>query len=61
MIFNWSDTAGDYEQRISLLTRWVIEAGTQGIRFGLDLPGHKVDVSNDELQVTKCLQLLALM
>ena len=61
MIFKWGDTAGEKEQRISLLTRWVIEAGAQGIRFGLDLPGHVISPSNDDKQVPKCLQLLALM
>jgi uncharacterized protein (DUF58 family) len=61
MIFRWSDTAGDKEHRISLLTRWVIEAGGQGFKFGLDLPGHEVAPSNDDKQVPKCLQLLALM
>ena len=61
MIFRWSDTSGDKEQRISLLTRWVIEAGAQGIRFGLDLPENHVSPSNKEKQVSTCLKLLALM
>ena len=60
MIFSWDDTRGDKENRISLLTRWVIEAGAQGIRFGLDLPGYKIAPSIDEKQVAKCLKILAL-
>ena len=60
MIFSWDDTQGDKEHRISLLTRWVIEAGAQGIRFGLDLPGYKIAPSMDEEQVAKCLKILAL-
>ena len=60
MIFSWDDAHGDKEQRISLLTRWIIEAGAQGIRFGLDMPGYKLEPSNDERQVTKCLNFLAL-
>ena len=61
MIFRWTDTRGDKEQRISLLTRWVIEAGAQGIRFGLDLPDQKVQPSKNEKQVSICLKHLALM
>ena len=60
MVFSWNDTQGDREQRISLLTRWVIEAGALGIRFAIDLPGVQVTPSNDERQVTKCLKILAL-
>lgn len=60
MVFNWDDTRGDREQRISLLTRWVIEAGALGIRFGIDLPGFQVQPSNDERQIAKCLKILAL-
>ena len=60
MIFNWEDTYGDREQRISMLTRWVIEAGAQGIRFGIELPGVQVQPSNDDGQIAKCLKILAL-
>lgn len=60
MVFSWDDTRGDREQRISLLTRWVIEAGALGIRFGIDLPGVQIAPSNDERQVAKCLKTLAL-
>jgi uncharacterized protein (DUF58 family) len=60
MIFRWNDTVGDKEQRISLLTRWVIEAAAQGIRFGMELPGNKVLPSNNEKQAPKCLTRLAL-
>lgn len=60
MIFTWDDTQGNKEQRISLLTRWIIEAGQQGIRFGLHLPGLKITPSNDEKQIKKCLKILAL-
>jgi len=61
MVFKWNDTVGDKEQRISLLTRWVIEAAAQGIRFGLELPDSRVLPSNNENQASKCLTLLALM
>jgi uncharacterized protein (DUF58 family) len=61
MVFRWSDTTGDKEHRISLLTRWVIEAGTQGISFGLKLPVQELAPSRSEKQVAKCLKLLALM
>ena len=61
MMFEWSDTQGDREQRISQLTRWVIEAGLQGIRFGLVVPGLQITPGNDEKHVNECLKTLALM
>jgi uncharacterized protein (DUF58 family) len=60
MTFHWDDTYGDREHRISLLTRWVIEAGAQGISFGLDLPGQKLLPANDERHMSECLKVLAL-
>ncbi|NOY16523.1 MAG: DUF58 domain-containing protein [Gammaproteobacteria bacterium] len=60
MMFHWDDTHGDKEHRISLLTRWVIEAAAQGISFGLDLPGEKVSPANDEKHISVCLKILAL-
>lgn len=60
MSFNWADTHGDKEHRISLLTRWVIEAGAQGISFGLELPGKKILPANDESHLFECLKALAL-
>ncbi len=60
MTFLWDDTHGDKEHRISLLTRWVIEAGAQGICFGLELPGHKLLPANDERHMSECLKVLAL-
>ena len=58
--FKWEQTFGDREGRISLLTRWVIDAGAQGIKFGLKLPGTSIQPSNDELHIAKCLATLAL-
>ena len=60
MTFHWDDTYGDREQRISLLTRWVIEAAAQGISFGLDMPGQKLLPANNERHMSECLKVLAL-
>ena len=58
--FHWDDTHGDRERRISLLTRWVIEAGAQGISFGLDLPGKNFLPAKNERHMSECLKALAL-
>lgn len=59
--FRWEDTSGDRESRISLLTRWVIDANAQGLKFGMKLPGNNIPPSNDEAHISKCLASLALM
>ena len=60
MIFRWEDTRGDREFRISLLTRWVVEADKQGIRFGLDLPGVTLAADRNDKHAAACLKQLAL-
>jgi len=60
MTFHWDDTQGDREHRISLLTRWVIDAAALGISFGLELPGNKILPANNESHRSECLKALAL-
>jgi uncharacterized protein (DUF58 family) len=60
MIFRWEDTQGDREFRISVLTRWVVEAAHLGIRFGLVLPGIKLPPASNDNHTAECLKQLAL-
>jgi uncharacterized protein (DUF58 family) len=48
------------EQRLSRLTRWVLQAHHGGLRYGLRLPGQQVDLASGEAQKTQCLEALAL-
>lgn len=62
--FSWADTAHfnlNYEQRISLLTRWVIDANQRKQRYGLNLPRGNIAPSNGEMHYHTCLKALALM
>ncbi len=59
--FHWEDTQGEKEERISLLTRWVIDATAQEIRFSLEIPGNKIPASIDKQHSSICLKALALL
>lgn len=48
------------EQRLSRLTRWVLQAHIGGLRYGLRLPGRQLDLASGEPQKTQCLDALAL-
>jgi uncharacterized protein (DUF58 family) len=48
------------EARLSRLTRWVILAARNGLRFGLRLPGIEVELGEGEAQRERCLRELAL-
>lgn len=47
------------EARLSLLTRWIIEAQKNGVAYGLDLPGTRIAPANSSLHQHRCLRLLA--
>ncbi len=48
------------EQRLSRLTRWVLEAHQGGLRYGLRLPGRHIELGVGEAHKTRCLECLAL-
>jgi uncharacterized protein (DUF58 family) len=48
------------EQRLSLLTRWVLEADAQGLSFGLRLPDSELPPQRGATQRAECLRALAL-
>ena len=48
------------EQKLSQLARWIIDAQTQGMSFGLRLPGTTVPMAGGDAQRERCLEALAL-
>ncbi len=58
---DWDTLAGlDEETRLSVLTRWVLDAQQQGVLYGLRLPEQTVNPSNGEPHQRECLKRLAL-
>ena len=50
----------DTEDRLSQLTRWVLEAEEMGVAYGLRLPGVVLESSCGEIHQHQCLKQLAL-
>lgn len=50
----------DIEERLSQLTRWVLEVEDQGLAYGLRLPGTVLEPSRGETHQHQCLKSLAL-
>ena len=58
---DWRETGvADPEARLSRLTRWVLDAHTAGLAFGLRLPGLEIPVQAGEGHLRRCLEALAL-
>ena len=53
-------SAGDVEERLSLMVRQVQDAAGAGLRFGLHLPGVEVAPGSGEAHANRCLRELAL-
>jgi uncharacterized protein (DUF58 family) len=49
----------DLENRLSILTGWVIQAEASGIAFGLELSDEKFAVDSGSLHAERCLHALA--
>lgn len=60
--FDWDElpAALAVEERLSLLTRWVIDAHATGMSWGLRLPGAKLAPASGEAHLHDCLKRLAL-
>ncbi|MDD2885753.1 MAG: DUF58 domain-containing protein [Dechloromonas sp.] len=60
--FDWQDCPpeADHEQRLSILTGWVLVAAAQGWTYRLQLPGQRIPDGQGEAQRLRCLQALAL-
>lgn len=61
MWLRW-EQAGDLapEQRLSRLTRWVLEADSLGLAYGLELPGVTLSPARGDAHRSRCLEALAL-
>jgi uncharacterized protein (DUF58 family) len=51
----------DLETKISRLARWVLDAHTSGLAYGLKLPGATIAMSRGEAHRDRCLEALALV
>ena len=58
---DWVATEGEHEARISLLTKWVIEAHSTNQTYGLKLPASRIEPSNSHAHYHQCLRALALI
>jgi uncharacterized protein (DUF58 family) len=59
---DWSTTPGaDDEQRISQLTRWVLDAHGLKHTYGLRIPSIEISPNNGEAHYHRCLEAIALM
>ena len=56
----WEETRGSVEFRLSLLTRWVLDAEAAGISYGLQLPGRSLMPDRGPRHRHRCLKCLAL-
>lgn len=48
------------EEKISCLARWVLDAHTQNLAYGLRLPGSEIAMARADAQRDRCLEALAL-
>ncbi len=51
----------DHEQRISQLSRWVVDAHAQGLFFGMQLPTETISPAYGDAHYHQCLRSLALL
>ena len=59
--FNYNDIpVDDVEQRLSILTRWVVDADRTREDYGLRLPGKEFEPAHGEAHRRVCLEALAL-
>lgn len=50
----------DLEEKLSCMARWVLDAHSRGMSFGLRLPGRTVELASGDAQRKRCLEALAL-
>lgn len=62
LVFEWEATAamGDTEYRLSVFTRWLLDAEAAGMRWGLQLPGTHLAPSHGSAHLATGLTALAL-
>lgn len=58
---SWQSLAGiEHEQRIAILTAWVLQAESGRLAYTLELPGARLGPSQGEPHRSQCLEALAL-
>jgi len=60
VVYDWNDTQGATERRLSQLSRWIVDAEARGERYGLNMPGGAVAAGAGPVHRHECLALLAL-
>ena len=61
LMLRFEDAPGsDVEERLEQLCRWVLEAKSLGIRYGLSLPGVEIAPERGDVHQHACLRALAL-
>lgn len=50
----------DIEEKLSILTAWVLAARRQGLHYALELPGEAIETGDDRRHHERCLKALAL-
>jgi uncharacterized protein (DUF58 family) len=50
----------DMEEKLSCLTRWVLDANAMNLSYGLRLPGVEVPIASGDTHKARCLETLAL-
>lgn len=62
LMLSWDDVSQltDNEARLSQLTKWVLQADTAGIDYGLNLPNNFINYGYGDLHRHHCLSALAL-
>ncbi len=62
LMLNWQDVAqlSDIEARLSQLCKWIIQAESAGISYGLTLPNNIIHYDHGEAHRHRCLTALAL-
>jgi len=59
--FDWDGLAGvPPEERLSQLTRWILEADQHGEEYGLRIPGIEIEPDSSSIHTRRCLRELAL-
>ena len=59
---NYDQTPGhNVDERLSQLCRWIIDAEKQGLRYGFQIPGVKIEPNHGIAHYEKCLKALALL
>lgn len=62
LMFDWAALPAslDVESRLSILTRWALDAETSGVVWGLRLPGKEFAPARGAAHLQRCLTALAL-